>query len=512
VAASRPMIEVSGLEKRFGGQVALAGVDLQLLPGEVHALLGENGAGKSTLIKILAGVVKPDAGEIAINGRTLPRHHGAAEAAAAGLAFVHQDLGLIESLSIAENIALSNGYASRGPFISHRETRRRAAEVLSALEIELDPATMVGELTHDRRVMVAVARAFSSQARAIVLDEISSSLPPPEVAALAAWLRQSRREGLGYVYVTHRLDEVLEIADRVTVLRDGTRIVTTPTAGLSIEDLVTWITGAAALEPAPRQRGDGDDVPFAARLRVEGLMGRGLSEPLTFEAAPGEIVAFCGLVGSGSRELAALLAGAARPRAGAAWLGAERLPLGSPAGLREAGCEYVPGDRQGAGALLTLTVRENLFPVLRRGDDVTAGLLRRRGERHRAAELVERFDVRPRATERPLSAFSGGNQQKVVFARSIHRQPRLLVVDDPTAGVDVGARVQLHDCLVEAAASGSVVVVASTDFQEVAAVADRAFVLWRGRVVATLVGEDLNEQRLFGGSYGLQRDGEEVRT
>ena len=456
-------LSISGLSKAYGGARALEDVSLTLRRGEIHALLGENGAGKSTLIKILAGVVSADAGVVS---------------AEAGLAFVHQDLGLIDELSVAENIALELGYSRRRGLISFGATRRRVAGLLADVGVDVSPDALVGTLAQDQKVMVAVTRAVSAGAGAIVLDEVSSSLPAPEMARLAASLRAARKTGVAYIYVTHRLEEVFDLADRVTVLRDGRRVATADVADTTHDQLVSWILGDAleVATGAARELGD-------VALRVTG--------PVAFDVRAGEILAICGLIGSGSRDVARVLGGATTPE-GTAELQGERLPLGDPYALSRAGVAYVPGDRVREGAVPDLAVRENLF-------------LARRPRRERAAatELVARFDVRPRdAVERPLTTLSGGNQQKVIFARALHWRPRLLVLDDPTAGVDVGSRVQLHGFLRECAAEGAAVVLASTDFEEVAAVADRALVMRDGRVADELSRDQLTPERLARAAYG----------
>ncbi|MDA0162135.1 sugar ABC transporter ATP-binding protein [Solirubrobacter ginsenosidimutans] len=456
-------LEIRGLSKAFGGAQALSGVDLTLRRGEIHALLGENGAGKSTLIKILAGVVARDAGTIV---------------AGSGLAFVHQDLGLIDELSVAENIALELGYTRRRGLISFAATSARVAALLESVGVDVSPSALVGSLAQDQKVMVAVTRAVSAGAGAIVLDEVSSSLPAPEMARLAASLRAARKSGVAYIYVTHRLEEVFDLADRVTVLRDGRRVATADVADVSHDGLVSWILGDA-LEPAVREERPLGEVA----LRVDGAV--------SFDVRAGEILGVCGLIGSGSRDVARVLGGAASGDCSAT-LHDHELPLGDPYALAQAGVAYVPGDRVREGAVLDLAVRENLF------------LARRpRGERAAAAELVRRFDVRPRdAVERPLASLSGGNQQKVIFARALHAKPRLLVLDDPTAGVDVGSRLALHGFLRECAADGAAIVLASTDFEEIAAVADRALVMRHGRVADELSRDQLTAERLARAAYG----------
>jgi ribose transport system ATP-binding protein len=467
-----PLLAMSGISKHFGGEHALAGIDFELMPGEIHALLGENGAGKSTLIKILAGVVPRDVGEILVGDDALAASHSPADVKAAGVAFVHQDLGLAEHLSVAENIALSVGYATRHGLISFRRTRDQVGEILKKLGVDIDPDAAVAALSQDEKVMVAVARN----------------------------LTYAKASGTGYVYVTHRLDEVFSFADRLTVLRDGKHVKTVAVRDSSYEQVVGWITGAAVVESLPErlEQKDGDED---VRLRVSGLLGSGLAEPINFSVRRGEVVALCGLVGCGAREVAAMLGGADRPRAGGATLDGAPLPLGAPRKLRAAGCTYVPGDRQAEGGVLGMSVRENLF--LTRAGGGESVFRDPRPERRSAVSLAKRFDVRPRErVDRPLSSLSGGNQQKVVAGRALRKGPKLLVLDDPTAGVDVGSRSQLHAILRDTAAAGTSVVFASTDFEEVASEADRALVLWNGRVHTELKGNGLTPERLSQACYG----------
>jgi ribose transport system ATP-binding protein len=492
-------LEIRGLSRYFGGQRALAEVDLTLERGEIHALLGENGAGKSTLIKILAGAVRPDAGEIRVGGAVLPRHRSPADAPAYGLAFVHQDLGLVDDLSVTENLSIELGYERRLGLISFRRSARRAAELLDRVGLEVSPTAVVGSLAQDQKVMVALARAISQGASLVVLDEISASLPAPEMSRLQESLRTSRQAGIAYLYVTHRLEEVFELADRVTVLRDGRRVTTAPVAGLAREELVRWIVGDAIEEPQALV-GDQASEPGPVRLRVEDLEGGELSAPFSFEVRGGEIVGLCGLIGSGSREVARILGGATPRTGGQAMLDDRHLPLGDTAAMAGRGCAYVPGDRNRDGVVADLSVRENLF-VGRRGKGEDAFCFPRR-ERARGAALAERFGVRPPGSlERPVSFLSGGNQQKVIFARALRRQPDLLVLDDPTAGVDVGSRVQLHGFVRDCAAAGAAVVLASTDYEEVASQADRVLVMSHGRLVAELAREELTPNRLARASY-----------
>lgn len=351
---------IEGLVKDFGGQRALDGVDLTVRRGEIHALLGENGAGKSTLIKVLAGVHRPDAGTTTVGDTRLPAGHTPADAARHGVHFVHQDLALIDGLSVAENIALDVGYGQRRGLVSMARTERRAAELLARQGVSIDPRSLVGGLPHAEKVMVALARAFHTDGTVIVLDEVSASLPGPEVARVQAAVRRAADDGVGIVWVTHRLDELPGFADRLTVLRDGRHVISAAVAGASDAQIVEWIVGREVDVSRSRPRLDVTGTP---RLTVRGLTGPGLRVPLDFDVMAGEVLGLTGLIGAGADEVAALLGGSPRVTGGTVTLEGQALPIGRPRAMRLAGCNYVPGDRARDGAIPGLTVRENFFPV-----------------------------------------------------------------------------------------------------------------------------------------------------
>ncbi|MEA2466851.1 MAG: ribose transport system ATP-binding protein [Thermoleophilaceae bacterium] len=497
------LLVVEGLVKDFGGQRALDRVDFDVRPAEIHALLGENGAGKSTLIKILAGVYSADEGSISIGGEKVADSHLPADIRALGVHFVHQDLGLVDNLSVAENVALETGYVNRHGLVSHRATRRRVQALLEEVGCDVPPGVLVGELRQAERVMVAVARAFAGDARVIVLDEVTASLPGPEATRLAESLRLARRDGVGFVFVTHRITEIFGLADRVTVLRDGRHVATAPLADVDHDQVVEWIVGRR-LEHEDFKAAE-PDADEAAVLKVEGLSGGSLTGAVSFGIRPGEVFALTGLIGSGASDVAQLLGGAVRPTEGTATLDGTVLPLGDPAALWNTGCAYVPGDRQREGTFPALSVRENLFPgrLARVGDR----RVRRVGpEKTAGAALAKRFNVRPEGClERPLSTLSGGNQQKVVFGRAMRSQPRLLVLDEPTAGVDIGARSELYSLLRGAADEGMAVLLVSSDFEEVAALAERAVVMRHGKVAIELRGDAITRERLAVESYAADK-------
>jgi ribose transport system ATP-binding protein len=504
---AEPLVRVRGLTKRFGGTLALAGVDLDVHAGSVLALLGPNGAGKSTLIKILAGVHHADSGRITVDGHPLGTH-----AATHRMSFIHQDLGLVEWMTVAENIALSTGYARRAGLISWRRTRDRCTEALALVGGAVDPDAPVARLGPAERSLVAIARALAMRARLIVLDEPTARLPAPDCARLFRVLRALRDRGHGILYVSHRLDEVYEVADSFAVLRDGRLVSQGSTAGHSPLRLVRDITGEEPSGPRPAPAPGPAPVPFAAPavLALDGVRTSGAG-PVDLELRAGEALALVGLSGAGHTELGRALAGA-RPLLG----GQVRLD-GSPYRPRTVtdavarGVALVPGDRQREGCLPELTVRENLLANPRAGDGPTPRWIAPRRERAAAAALTERFSVRPRDSETTITTLSGGNQQKVMIGRWLRTGLRLLILEEPTASVDVGAKAAIHRLLDEARAQGLAVLLVSTDFEEVAGVCGRALVFVRGAATAELSGPALTVAGLTRAASAMPPSGTATR-
>jgi ribose transport system ATP-binding protein len=485
-----PLVRVRGLTKRFGGTLALAGVDLDVHAGSVLALLGPNGAGKSTLIKILAGVHHADAGRVTVDGHPLTSH-----AASPHLSFIHQDLGLVEWMTVAENIALSTGYARRAGLISWRRTRDRCTEALALVGGHLDPDAPIARLAPAERSLVAIARALATRARLIVLDEPTARLPAADCARLFRVLHALRDRGHGILYVSHRLDEVYQVADTFAVLRDGRLVSHGSTAGHSPLRLVRDITGEepAGHHPTPPQaRPRHAATPPGAPpvLALDGVRTPGAG-PVDLELKAGEALGLVGLSGAGHRDLGRALAGA-RPLLGGQVLldGVPYRPRTVADAVRR-GVALVPGDRQREGCLTELTVRENLLANPGAGDGPAPRWIGPRRERAAAAALIERFSVRPRDTEAPVAILSGGNQQKVVIGRWLRTGLRLLILEEPTASVDIGAKAAVHRLLGEALADGLAVLLISTDFEEVTGVCGRALVLVRGAVTTELTGPAL---------------------
>jgi ribose transport system ATP-binding protein len=485
---------VTGASKAFGGTPALVDVDFDVRRAEVHALLGQNGSGKSTLVKCLAGFHKPDAGEAAVYGEELAMGHPEA-AKALGVRFVHQDLGLVDTLSTVENLALGRGYHTRGrTMISWRAEAKHAAEAVKSIGYSFDIRKPVGELSASERVGVAVARALQDWNEAtsvLVLDEPTAAMPDPEVRRFFGMVDRVRERGVAVVFISHRLEEVMEIAHRVTVLRDGRAIATHSIEELTDASLIQLIVGQAL------DVGESTREPAIAQesvLEVRGVRGGEVQEA-SFTVRRGEILGIAGLNGSGRHDVAPLLFGAIPRSGGEVVVGGTSLPSGRPYAAADEGVALIPADRKRRGTLAGLTVKENLV-LADIGRNAQGGRLRRRKERADVVEWMERFDVKPAQPDAPMWTLSGGNQQKVILARWIKLAPKLLLLDEPTQGVDVGAKEQIYELVEQAAEQGLAVVACSSDTDELERLCDRVLVFQRGRVSAVLEGDGVTKNAI----------------
>jgi ribose transport system ATP-binding protein len=491
-----PLVSIRNLSKSYPGTQALSDVSFSILPGEIHALAGQNGAGKSTLIRILAGVEPQDDGTIFFRGRALQPGERKLP-----INFIHQDHALVESLTVAENLALATGYTRRRGLIDWKALTGKAKAALERVGCHVDPERPVGELTTAERSIVALARATILRADLIVLDEPTAALPANDVETLFDVVRRLRAEGVSVLYVTHRLDEIFELADRVTVLRDGAVAMSSPVAELSSDDLVRAITGRQSGQLFPSRKAPGRKVVLSLDQVFVEFFG-----PVSFEAYEGEILALVGLRGAGHESFGRAIFGALPYERGSLQIfGKER-----PRTLRRAvnsGIGFASGRRAQESVAGTLAVRENLF--LNPEWVGTAGLDFKARERKRAGELVREYRVWPPDPERQVANLSGGNQQKVVLARWGNVRSRLLILEEPTAGVDIGARSELYQVIAELCAGGRTCIVVSSDFDEVAGLAHRALVFDRGRIVSELEGAELSSENLSlaaSGGYQMSED------
>ncbi|MGN6101289.1 MAG: sugar ABC transporter ATP-binding protein [Devosia sp.] len=494
MATTAPLLRISGLTKSFGGNFALQNASLDVHRGEILALLGENGAGKSTLIKILAGVYQADEGSISLGGEPL----GAV--AKGSISFIHQDLGLVEDMTVAENIALTNGYPRSGSLISWSRARAQAEAALEVLDAPIDVDRMVRGLSATERAIVGLARAVSVHAGLLVLDEPTAALPAADVERLFGVLRRLRDSGVGLIYVTHRIDEVFALADRVSVLRNGRVVISTGIGEVTPQQLVAHILGRPLTElfvepPAPSR-----DVVLTVRNLVSGGVG-----PVRFEVHAGEVVGLVGRIGAGHDTVGRAIYGALPIDAGEALVAGHRVG-GSIGRSRRHGVEFATGRRVDEGMAAILSIRENLWMNAASHGRGAFEIEGRATERRRTIGVLDRYDVRYGDSEQPMITLSGGNQQKVILARSLETGPRLFIVEEPTAGVDVGAKAQIYRIIEEALAKGLAVLMISSDFEEVAATCFRALVFERGRIVAELRQPNVSQEQLTRIASGEHRE------
>ncbi|WP_292235721.1 sugar ABC transporter ATP-binding protein [Mesorhizobium sp.] len=495
-AETAPLLTVRRLSKSFSGQKILDDLSFEVLPGEIHALVGENGCGKSTFIKCLAGFHQPDEGaEIEVMGRVLSLPYSPSDAGSFGFSFIHQNLGLVPTQSVAENLALSRGFRkSFGWRIRWRDERERAHQALAGFGEHIDPDTLVADLPQADRTLVAIARGMQrseGHPGIFILDEPTAALPADQVQHLFEMLREIAAKGVGIVYVSHRLNEILELCDRVTALRDGRRVATRPVAGLSERELVELIIGRSLDSYYPQV----DRVPESERLlEVKGLVGNRVRS-VDLAIRRGEIVGIAGLLGSGRSELGRLLFGAQQRRSGTVSLGGEMLALGCPSDGLRSRIGYVPQDRLGQGGVGRMTVAENL--LLPDMGSVWNGLgISARKEREIADDVIRRFNIRPPYSDATFSTLSGGNQQKAILARALRLAPKLLILDEPTQGIDIGSKAEIYEIIANATKSGMALLLVDSDFEDLCRLCDRVLVMTEGTIVAELAGATKTANRI----------------
>lgn len=484
-----PLLQLRGVKKRFGGVVALDGVDLTVHAGTVQCLLGENGAGKSTLIKTVAGVHEPDAGTILIDGREV-RIPDTATSESFGIATIHQELNLVPSLSVAENITLGRT-PSRFGLVDRKEQRRVAAEALQLIGLDVDLDRPVRSLGIAGQQLVEIAKALSVRARILILDEPTAALTRTEIAQLFTVLRQLRDQGVGMVFISHHLDEIAEIGDSVTVLRDGAFVDEVP-ADTPEPDLVRLMVGRSIDQLFPRRPSE----VGAPLLEVRGLSRTGAFDDVTFTVRAGEVVGLAGLVGAGRTEVLRAIAGADAYDSGEVLVAGERLRAHRVPAAVGAGVGLVPEDRKSQGLVLGAPVEENLgYATLRRHS--RGPLADRSGQRTRAQEVAETLRIRLQDVRQPTSSLSGGNQQKVVFGRWVLAESQVLLLDEPTRGVDVGAKVEIYELINSITDGGGAVLLASSELPEVLGISDRVLVMAGGRIVGEMPAQEATQDAVM---------------
>ena len=483
------LLEMRGITKRFPGVVALDGVDFELEKGEVHVLLGENGAGKSTLIKMLSGAYQPDEGEILLNGEPVSIS-SATDAQERGISTIYQEFNLVPQLTVAENIFLGRQPRLFG-VVDRRKMQEEARKLLERMKVLVDPSALISNLGVAQRQMVEIAKALSLNARILIMDEPTASLSGQEVERLFEIVRGLKEEKVGVIFISHHLEEVAEIGDRVTVLRDGKMVDRVP-ASTDHREFVRMMVGRSIEDQFPRRQSEVGEV----MLEVKNLSREGILEDVSFEVRAGEVVGMAGIVGAGRTELARAIFGADPIDSGEVWVRGERMRLGEPREAKDRSIGFVTEDRQGQGVVPPLSVAENLG-LASLEQNVRAGLVDRGEQRKQAGKMVEDLNIRTPGLEQEVRYLSGGNQQKVVIGKWLLAGSQVLIMDEPTRGIDVGAKVEIYELMNELTENGAGILMISSDLPEVLEMSDRILVMSGGRITGELSAEEANGENVM---------------
>ncbi|MFI7131705.1 sugar ABC transporter ATP-binding protein [Nonomuraea sp. NPDC050153] len=489
MSQAREILRVEGLGKRFPGVVALDGVDFDLRAGEVHVLLGENGAGKSTLIKMLSGAYQPDSGRILVDGEAVAIRT-AADAQRLGIATIYQEFNLVPQLTVGENLALGRPPRRFG-FVDTRRMHEQARGMLDQVGVGVDPRTRVADLGIAQMQMVEIAKALALDARVLIMDEPTAVLTTSEVRRLFDLVGQLRERGVAVVFITHHLEEIAQIGDRVTVLRDGRSVAQVP-AGTPEEELIRLMVGRPIDQQYPRRPATAGE-PL---LQVRDLSRAGAFSGVSFEVRAGEVVGLAGLVGAGRTEVARAVFGADAPDSGEVLVRGRRLPRGDVRAAMDAGLGLVPEDRKGQGLVLGADIAENLGLVTLRGAS-HGGFVDRAGQHKAAARVADQLGVRMSHLGQEVRTLSGGNQQKIVIGKWLLADANVLILDEPTRGIDVGAKVEIYQLINSLTASGHAVLMISSDLPEILGMSDRILVMARGRLVGELKAAEANQDSVM---------------
>lgn len=492
-----PALRLEGIVKTFPGVRALDGVSFSVMPGEVHALMGENGAGKSTLMKVLGGIHQPDEGQIIV-GEVPVVMSGPLEAKAKGIVFIHQELSLAEELSVAENIYLGELPRKRFGLVDWDKLDQMTNVILKKLKVSFDAKTRVGDLSIANQQMVEIARALTVDAKAVIFDEPTASLTDAEKVVLFDVIADLQKAGVGIIYISHRMEEIFKITDRISVLRDGQYRGTLTTAETDEEEVTHLMIGRTldlSRNASHHQLGD-------VALEVCGLSCAPLYEDVSFEVRAGEVLGFYGLVGAGRTEIAETLFGLRDPSAGQILLNGEEVRIHSPADAIARGISLVPEDRKGQGLILGMNCRDNM--TLPQVDDLKAGPFVAEGSEVAIFDQYrDKLDIRTPGWKQLVGNLSGGNQQKIVIGKWLSMHPQVLIVDEPTRGIDVGSKSEIHNLIRDLAAQGYAVLVISSEMPEVLHVSDRIVAMYSGRIMRTFTSEEVTEDKLIQAISGI---------
>lgn len=496
------LLNIQGVSKSFPGVKALADVRLDLKPNEVLALVGENGAGKSTLMKLLSGIYTPDSGSFELHGEPI-EIHSPKQAQELGISIIHQEFNLMPDLTVAQNIFIGREFRN-GLFLNERDLNARVQDLFDRIRIRLNPRTRVGDLTVAKQQMVEIAKALSYDSKVLIMDEPTAALNDVEVQTLHEMILHFVSPQTGVIYISHRMDELKRISDRITVLRDGEYIDTVGTSSTPIREVIAMMVGRQVqVEQRPEARSGSDEIV----LKVEGMNTREMLKDINFELREGEILGFAGLMGAGRTEVARAVVGADRIESGSIKVHGKAQKIANPAVAAALGIGYLSEDRKHLGLLLGRDVKENIaLSSLSRFSDV--GFMKTKDIRRHASFLVEKLRIKTPSVNQPTKNLSGGNQQKVVIAKWLLRDCDVLIFDEPTRGIDVGAKEEIYALLRDLAAQGKSIIMISSELPEILRMADRIIVMSEGRIAGELSNEAANPENIM--EYAMAFSSEEV--
>ena len=485
------MIEMSGIQKAFNGNVVLKDVQFQLADGEIHALMGENGAGKSTMMKILTGIYERDNGVIKVDGEEV-HFKSPKEAEAKGIAVIHQELNILPDLAVAENLFLGNEQTIGMGIMKNKEMNKEAQRILRQLGLDIDVRMPAGALSVGKQQIIEIAKAMETKANVIIMDEPTAALTDREIQTLFKTIRKLQSEGVSFVYSSHRMEEIFAICDRMTILRDGEYVGVRTIKDTTFDEIVQMMVGRELGERFPGRTAAIGDV----KLEVKGLTRPGLCEDIHFSVRKGEIVALAGLMGAGRTEVAQAIFGYRKMTKGELFIDGNAVKINNPREAKKRGIGFVTEDRKTQGLVVDFSIKENI--AMANFDKTSkSGIIRGSKEKSFVGKLVEKLGVKTPSAELPAKSLSGGNQQKVVIAKWLGIKPEILILDEPTRGVDIGAKKEIYQIMNDLAEQGVAILMISSELPEVIGMSDRVLVMHEGKITGEVAGEDMTQEKIM---------------
>lgn len=485
------MIEMSGIQKAFNGNVVLKDVQFQLADGEIHALMGENGAGKSTMMKILTGIYERDNGVIKVDGEEV-HFKSPKEAEAKGIAVIHQELNILPDLTVAENLFLGNEQTIGMGIMKNKEMNKEAQRILSQLGLDIDVRMPAGALSVGKQQIIEIAKAMETKANVIIMDEPTAALTDREIQTLFKTIRKLQSEGVSFVYISHRMEEIFAICDRITILRDGEYVGVRTIKDTTFDEIVQMMVGRELGERFPGRTAAIGDV----KLEVKGLTRQGLCEDIHFSVRKGEIVALAGLMGAGRTEVAQAIFGYRKMTKGELFIDGKAVKINNPREAKKRGIGFVTEDRKTQGLVVDFSIKENI--AMANFDKTSkSGIIRASKEKSFVGKLVEKLGVKTPSAELPAKSLSGGNQQKVVIAKWLGIKPEILILDEPTRGVDIGAKKEIYQIMNDLAEQGVAILMISSELPEVIGMSDRVLVMHEGKITGEVAGDDMTQEKIM---------------